>query len=446
MGRSIKQIDEVKSSHQNTESSITNKFLNGLKDYLNHVKMFTKNARLYLLGVFLIGINFHVFQLLLNLYLKELGFAEGQIGYIISSKAIGSTIIAIPVVLLLGRIKLKPFLLIGCILFGLFSYFIASSQTMILLILFSILSGMAFAIFRVAAGPFYMRNSTRKERTHLFSCAFGTIILSGMAGSITSGKAVTILNEFTSDIILSYQYTLFGAILIGMTAIIPFLKIKATDPSTEENKIRLTLSQLKRRGGFYFKITICNFLIGMGAGLIIPFLNLYFHDRFNLEADTIGLFYFVVAFSMVAGSLSGPIIAKRLGLVRTVVITQLISIPFMFILSYSYILPLAFMAFVIRAGLMNLGIPIVSNLSMELSDKTEHGLVNALMMIAWTSSWMISAAAGGRMIEQFGYTTTINTTIIIYIISSLIFYILFKNAEKKTESSPGWTLLHEEQE
>ena len=149
MGRSIKQIDEVKSSHQNTESSITNKFLNGLKDYLNHVKMFTKNARLYLLGVFLIGINFHVFQLLLNLYLKELGFAEGQIGYIISSKAIGSTIIAIQVVLLLGRIKLKPFLLIGCILFGLFSYFIASSQTMILLILFSILSGMAFAIFRV---------------------------------------------------------------------------------------------------------------------------------------------------------------------------------------------------------------------------------------------------------------------------------------------------------
>ena len=78
--------------------------------------------------------------------------------------------------------------------------------------------------------------------------------------------------------------------------------------------------------------------------------------------------------------------------------------------------------------------------------KTEQALVNALMMLGWTSSWMISAAVGGRMIEQFGYTTTINTTIIIYVISTFVFYILFKNVEKKTESSAGWILLHEELE
>jgi phosphatidate cytidylyltransferase len=47
---------------------------------------------------------------------------------------------------------------------------------------------------------------------------------------------------------------------------------------------------------------------------------------------------------MLIGSLAGPVLAKQLGLVRTVVWTQMASMPFMLILSYSYFLPLVFVA------------------------------------------------------------------------------------------------------
>lgn len=415
-----------------------------LSDYITHIKLFSKNARLYLLGSFLIGVNFHVFQLLLNLYLSELGYGEGEIGYIISSRAVGMSLIAIPAAMLLSRIKLKPLLLASCLLFGLFSFCISSYTQFEFLVGFSMLAGMAFAFYRVAGGPFYMRNSTEKERTHLFSVSFGMMIMAGMAGSVGSGQLVGILGEHFNDVILGYKYTLYVGIIFSLLALIPFFFIKASKPSAEENKINLTFAQFKKRGSFYFKITIANFLVGLGAGLIIPFLNLYFRDRFNLGADSIGMFYFFIAFSMLAGSLAGPIIAKRFGLVRTVVITQLISIPFMFVLSYSYFLPFVVAAFILRAGFMNLGVPIVTNLGMELSEKKEQGLVNALLMVSWTSSWMISAAIGGQLIDAYGYTFTINITIVLYLLSTITFYSFFKNAEIKTDTHPKWIISKED--
>jgi len=142
---------------------------------------------------------------------------------------------------------------------------------------------------------------------------------------------------------------------------------------------------------------------------------------------------------MFIGSLSGPVLAKKLGLVRTVVFTQLLSVPFLLILAYSYFLPLVFVAFVLRGGLMNLGVPIVNNMGMELSRKNEQGLVNALLMITWTSSWMVATAIGGYMIDRFGYTFTMNITIILYVISAVSYYGFFRKAERKNSDMSGWT-------
>jgi predicted MFS family arabinose efflux permease len=423
--------------------SVYSSVKSGLKDYFRHVRLFSRNARLYLMGSFLMGVNFHVFQLLLNLYLKHLGFEEGQIGLVVSSRAVGMTLIAIPAAILMSRVRLKPILLTSALAFAVFSYFIASLQALVLLIGFSVLSGMAFSFYRIAAAPFYMRNSTPAERTHLFSFSFGMMLLAGMGGSVGSGKMVMIIGNWTGDILTGYQVTLYLGILVGLMALIPFFLIRASGPSREESRISLSYQQLKQRGLFYFRISISNFIIGLGAGLIIPFLNLYFRDRFNLLPDTIGFYYFVVQLSMLLGSLSGPVLVKKFGLVRTVVITQIASIPFMLVLSYTYYLPLAFVAFVLRGGLMNLGIPIVTNFGMEMSEKREQGLVNALLQVAWTSSWMISAAVGGRLIEHYGYTVTMNITIILYIISTVTYYGFFRRAETRGESAMGWVMVRE---
>ena len=415
----------------------------GIVSYLTILRMFSRNARLYLIGSFLMGVNFHIFQLLLNLYLKELGFVESQIGLVISARALGVTLLAIPVAMILSRVKLKPLLLTGCIMMAGFSYFITTMDELFFLMGFSLLTGMSFAFFRVASGPFYMRNSTTVERTHLFSLSFGMMLLAGMVGSLFSGTLVIMLTDFSGDIISGYRYTLYLGIAASILALIPFSMVKANPPSAEESKMSFDLNQIRKRGGFYFKITIANFIVGLGAGLIIPFLNLYFRDRFNQPPDRITFFYFLAHLVMLVGIMIGPIMAKKIGLVRAVVTAQLSSIPFMLILSYSDFLPLVLLAFVLRAGLMNIGVPIITNLAMELSEKSEQGLVSALLIVAWTSALMISSAFGGVIIEHYGYTVTINITIVIYLLSTLIFYSLFKNVETRQNGKQRWTLVRE---
>ncbi len=417
----------------------------GAADYLSHVRLFSRNAWLFLLGAFLIGVNFEIFQLLLNLYLKELGWGEGHIGLVNSSRAVGMTLMALPAALLLSRIQLKPVLILATIGFAAFTFGLSTAAALPVIIVFSILMGMAFTFSRVAAGPFFMRNSSPKERTHLFSFSFGVLLVAGMVGSQVGGRLVSVMTSLAGDTISGYRYTLYVAIGIGLLSMIPFALLKASSATDDENRIHLNLAQLRSRGRFYFKITFSNFLIGLGAGLIIPFLNLYFREKFDLTPATIGSFYFCTVLVMFIGTMSGPILARRFGLVRTIVFTQLASIPFMLLLAYTVSLPLAFMAYVMRAGLMNIGVPITTNVSMELSDKREQGLVNALLMIAWNGSWMVSTAVGGSLIEKYGFTLTFVITSGLYVISTLFYFWAFRGVEKHDQVAKRWSLIDAEE-
>ena len=133
------------------------------------------------------------------------------------------------------------------------------------------------------------------------------------------------------------------------------------------------------------------------------------------------------------GILAGPILAARIGKVRTLVFTQLTSIPFMIILAYTFDLELAFFAYLIRGALMNMGYPIGTNFGMEMVDKSEQAFVNALFMFGWNSSWMISTIIGGKLIENHGYTLPLMITVGLYIASSVLYYLFFRNSEQKTE-------------
>lgn len=417
----------------------------GAANYVSHVRLFSRNAWLYLLGAFLIGVNFEIFQLLLNLYLKELGWGEGHIGLVNSSRAVGMTLMALPAALLLSRIQLKPVLMIASVGFAAFTFGLSTAAALPVIIVFSILMGMAFTFSRVAAGPFYMRNSTPKERTHLFSFSFGVLLVAGMVGSQVGGRLVSVMTNLAGNTISGYRYTLYVAIGIGLLSLIPFALLKASSATDDESRIHLNLAQLRSRGRFYFKITFSNFLIGLGAGLIIPFLNLYFREKFDLTPATIGSFYFCTVLVMFIGTMAGPILARRFGLVRTIVFTQLASIPFMLLLAYTVSLPVAFMAYVMRAGLMNIGVPITTNVSMELSDRREQGLVNALLMIAWNGSWMVSTAVGGSLIESYGFTLTFVITSGLYVISTLFYFWAFRGVEKHDQRAKRWSLIEAEE-
>jgi len=394
--------------------------------------MFSRNAALFLLGSFLINMLFTVHMLIFNLYLRELGFTESFVGRTLSMGAIGSMVAAIPCAMLIARYAIKKMLLITTFLFTASYFLMVTTDVPLMILTASFLVGSLLSFARVATAPFIMRNSTREERTYVFSMYFANWMFAGIIGSYLGGHAQKLYALHVQAGAESYRFVLLTGLIFGLLALIPFSMIRAKPPAENERSLVLNRKLLKDKGALLFKLSFPFFLVGTGAGLIIPFLNLYFRDVFSASTEQIGFYYALVQVTMIVGTMAGPVLVKRFGMVRTLVVTELLSVPFMLVMAFSGNISLVVASFLFRGALMNMGQPIGTNFAMEMVPKDMHGLTNSITMIAWTSSWAISTQSGGWVIEHYGYAPSFLITVGFYVASAVLYYYYFSKSETKT--------------
>lgn len=378
---------------------------------------FSRDAWLFLAGNFIDGFGITGFNLLFNLYLKTKGFGEGNIGRILSVSAYSTMLMVIPASILIRKFSLKRIFIftVLCLISG---YLIAVlSDSVNKIVLGMIIAGMCSAIFSCVGGPLIMEVSGPEERTMLFSFNFATTLTSGILGNIVAGNLPVFLNRFRINDETGLKIAIIIHLFIALFSLIPFLSIKNARLFDEEDNI----FKIHTKIGLIIKLSLPHLLVGFGAGLSIPFLNLYFKERFLLKTSTIGYFFSFSQLTMIIGTLLAPFISKRRGKVMTIVISQILSVPFLFILSITKSLPIAFLSFILRSSLMNMAQPLVTNFSLEMVDKNTRPLLSGLLTIAWISGWGLSANIGGKIIETKGYFLPFNLTGIFYILSSILY-------------------------
>ena len=399
------------------------KILKAIKVYRANIKLISRNGWLFLTGTFFMGMGFSGFMLLFNLYLKSINLGEGRIGNIITASTVGTLIMAIPASVVIRRFSIKKILLLSTPV-TLVCYFIQVSTAHYTTIIWaSLISGIASVFFQVTAAPFFMRNSSPRERPYLFSLNFAAALVAGIIGSILGGILPGIIEKsgFSAD--LTYRYTLyiFGGLV--MVAFIPYLMI---NEKVEEKSGRNDgLFRFTTRVSLIMKLFLPNFITGLGAGLSIPFMNLYFKNRLLITTNLIGIYFSISQFLMITGLLVAPLIAEKMGKIRTVFYSQVISIPFLVIMGITVNHSLAVVSYLIRAVLMNMAQPLFTNYAMEKVQKDEQALTNALLVIAWTAGRGLSASIGGILIEHFSYGPPFFATSLLYLISSILLYKFF---------------------
>lgn len=102
---------------------IHGKFIKAIAIYAGSIKLFSRNAKLFLAGSFFVGMGFSGFSLLFNLYLKSIGIDETGIGHIITATTMGTLLMAIPASILIRKISIKKILLLSTPV-TIFTYFI----------------------------------------------------------------------------------------------------------------------------------------------------------------------------------------------------------------------------------------------------------------------------------------------------------------------------------
>jgi MFS family permease len=404
------------------------RLFSGIRDYIAHLRLFPPNARAFLIGSLLIWTGASMFMLLLNLYFKELGFSESYIGKVLSRTSLAPVILALPLGLLLGRFTFKSLLTFATMVMAIGYALQVLTGNRDAIVVAGFIAGVGIAVFRVASAPFFMRHSSEKERTYLFSMNFAVSTAGALIGSLVGGFLPRAFSHFTQLSEEQFRYSLLtGAIVMTLSAI-PFMSIVEEKPDVKAHS-QFLANLRKTDWKLIAKLCVPAFIIGIGAGLIIPFLNLYFRDLFGASAETIGILFALLQCFMTAGTLLGPLFVPRLGLMRSVVVTQLASIPFMLALCFSRSFPVVVFAFLMRGALMNMNQPLSTHFAMEAVRKEEHAVTNSMLMLAWTASWAVSVQWGGTLIERHSYVPSFVVAIVLYVVASFLYYYFFKNVE-----------------
>lgn len=406
-----------------------------IREYLRNLRRTSVPARWFLLGTTLIGMAWATFMLLFNLYMKERGFSEGIMGHVLSLQSFGMVAAAIPAAMLVARRSARGLMIVAALGVGAGFVWQTLAEPAYLIMAASFTAGAMLALSRVMGSPFLMKHSTLSERTHVFSLSFAATLGSGLITHFAAGSLHRALMGVTGSSLTAYRAVLLLGALCAFGAIFAFSRIPGGVVGSRAKRLPLR-DVWRAKGRLLFRLIFPFFLVGMGAGLIIPFLNLYFSDRFGLGPQMIGLYYAMVQASMILGVMIGPELARRYGMIRTIVFTEWASLPFMIVLAFTHDLLLATIAFVMRGALMNLGVPISNNYMMEKVNEQDRALANSWSMIAWSLSWAITTWMGGTLIEHTGYEVPLLLACGLYVASSVMYYAFFRSEDIRAGRPP----------
>jgi MFS family permease len=406
-----------------------------IQEFGGQLRAFERSAKLFLLATVLQGIVSSAWMLFFNFYILERGFGRDFLGLANAMPAVAALIFGIPLGALSDRIGRKPAMILGMV--GIIASYalivIVRDPTMILVM--SFLAGISVTLFYLSQAPFMMKVSRRDTRTLLFSLNFGLMTLSGAVGSLFAGQLPAIFGSLLGVSPRSaeaYQAVLLASVLLSGLTLIPIFMLKEPRTTGGVNGQKAKRAPIWRvvMRSITLKLALPNLLVGLGAAILIPYMNVFFLDRFALPDRQLGVLFSLSALLTGVGSVIAPRLATGLGSkIRAVVLTQSISLVFLLMLGFSPVLWLAGISFLIRGTLMNMASPLYHAFAMEQIDESEQGTVNSVFELAWQVGWAVGPYISGVVQESYGFTPLFIATGILYFTSTLLIWLLFKQVE-----------------
>ena len=390
------------------------------------------------------------FILILNIFLRNQGFSDPEIASFNSLRFIGALAFALPLGIYIRGKKLKPFFILAAVIVPITSGLIIESvqhQVVPLIQLAFISWGFGMMLMRVCSLPFIIRSTTTENSTEALSLSAATWSLATIfSGVLISGlDRVGYLDLGTWTLIFNEQSTLWIITVLGATSI--FFAVRITEDEQEDTERNDDLFSIRKSydWSLIFKAISPLILISIGAGLTIPFVNLFFNSVFGLTSSNFSLLGSITSFLVFIFSLLVPFLRKKYGYWMTIVVVQSLAIcclVFMAIMElyaeFSFAIVIAVIAFILRQPLMHMAHPAANELLMNYVGKKNQELISALSSSLWSASWFVSAKVFEwlRLLE-FRYYEIFLITAALYVIGVILFGLLIREYETKKKIKKG---------
>lgn len=399
-----------------------------LNIYWNRVQKFSPNARLYLVSAILTGAAYGVFQLLFNFYILSLKMDANAAGLLASTNSTTALILAVPMGYLADYLGRKKSLIISGA-----AVCLAIAGTVIwpiksIMLAMCALMGAAQSLSAVTMSPFLLENSGQEERIYLFSLASGAQMTASFVGNSIGGNLPTwiaIRQGVSSTSSTAYAGALSIVAGLAVVGLVPYFFMKLPKLKISERALFAPYAYASKQPKTLGKLIAPILITSIGAGLLMPFMNIFFRVAYHRPDPVIGNLLAWGALAMGIGLLIAPPIADRIGKIQLVVITQGLSIPFLALLGFAPWFWLSGFAYYVRIALMNMSSPVYQTFVMEHVEPEARATVASLVNMANNFGRAFSPSISGWMQVTYGFTPVYIGVIVTYTISVYLYWKFF---------------------
>jgi predicted MFS family arabinose efflux permease len=380
----------------------------------------------------------------LSLYLLEIGLSQEQIGLLLSMTLLGDTAISLWITTNADRIGRKRMLIAGAFLMVLGGVIFALTNNFILLLAAATVgvispSGNEVGPFLAIEQAALAQAVPAGERTRVFAWynlvgSFATAL-----GALACGAGVHWLQSRWLDPLASFRATFFVYAAAGVLLAVLFTRLSPqaeVPPPSSSSATRRTLG-LHRSRGIVMVLASLFALDAFAGGFVVQtIMGLWFHTQFGANDVTLGQIFFGANLLAGISALAAVAVARRVGLLRTMVYTHVPSNILLILVPFMPTLPLAVAVLLLRFAISQMDVPARQSYTAAVVDPDERSAAAGLTGVARTTGSALSPALAGVLMSQPGLAgAPFVVAGVLKLVYDALLYRLFRHVTPPEETS-----------
>jgi len=347
----------------------------------------------------------------LGVYLFRVGLSSFTIGLVIAVGLAGSALATIIVSFVADRVGRRWSLLVLSLLAGIGGLALAlfpALAVLLAMVFIGMLNGTgtdrsaSFALDQ-AIVPGLAADSKRT-----WNLAWYNVLLDGggSLGALAAGLPLFLQHRLSLSLLSSYRVVFLG--YSGLCVIVAIL-YAVVSPAVEINdplapaKVSAGITPTNKR--ILAKLTALFSLDAFGGGFLTDALVAYwFFRRFGVGEHDLGLVFFAVHILNACSHLGAAWLARRIGLVNTMVFTHLPSSLFLMAVPFAPSFKWAVLLFLCREALVEMDVPTRQSYVAAIVRPTERTYASGITNLARNVFWAVGSAAAGFLMQVFSFS------------------------------------------
>ena len=323
-------------------------------------------------------------SVVLGLYLNAIGLTTTVIGWIFTAALAGGAVMTIVITAVADSLGRKMLLILGAILMAIAGWVFAVSNNWIFLTIAAIFgtispSGKEVGPFLSIEQAILPQTTEDQHRTAVFS-AYNLI---GSFCGAMGALGVGLPSLLSLSQIAGYRFLVWGYVVCAVVMTVLFGLLSPTIDSKIKTTSQTRKIGVQKSRGIVAKLAGLFVLDAFAGGFIVQSIVAYwFYLRYNADLNALGGIFFGTNLLAAISFLAAPAMARRFGLLNTMVFTHLPSNLLLLLVPLMPNLELAVVMLLARNLLSQLDVPTRQSYTMAVVDPDERAASAGILSVS----------------------------------------------------------------